>query len=55
VVSSRQLCAPFSARDESLQKVPRNDDVVVIVDTEEGDENSDITPVLFLLLGASLI
>jgi hypothetical protein len=52
VVSNRQLSAPFSARDESLQKAAL-DDAVVIVDTEEGDENSVVEP--FLFLGQSLI
>jgi hypothetical protein len=42
------LSAPFSARDESVQKVPRNVDAVVIVDTEEGEENIDDKPVFFL-------
>jgi hypothetical protein len=41
-----------SARDESLQKAAL-DDAVVIVDTEEGDENSVVEP--FFFLGPSLI
>jgi hypothetical protein len=40
-------------RDESVQKAALNDDVVVMVDTEEGDENIDDRPVF--LLGLSLI
>jgi hypothetical protein len=42
------LSAPFSARDESVQQVPRNVDAVVIVDTEEGEENIDDKPVFLL-------
>jgi hypothetical protein len=53
VVSNRHRSAPFSASDESVQKVALEDDVVVIVDTEEGEENIGVRP--FLLLGPSFI
>jgi hypothetical protein len=42
----------FSERDESVQKAAL-EDAVVMVDTEDGDENIDNIPVFFLL-GASL-
>jgi hypothetical protein len=51
VVSNRHCRRPFSERDESVQKAAL-DDAVVMVDTEEGDENIDDRPVF--LLGASL-
>ena len=45
-VSNRHFNKPFGARVESVQGAHRgSEDAVVIVDTEEGDENSDDKPV----------
>jgi hypothetical protein len=55
VVSNLHCREPFGPRVKSVQRAHlESEDAVVMVDTEEGDENQDVTPGVFLL-GASLI